>query len=171
MQVSAYFFGLRSQMFNNLGNSFVNTAFQIHRVGTSGHVLQTYTDNRLCQNRCRSRTVAGMVVGLGGNFLHQLGTHVCKRAFQFYFLSHRHAVFCDVGGTEFLFDNYITSLRTERNLYGVSQLIHALLQKVAGFHIKLNLFSHDVLFLFICFFLLGELGVKETKLIGFCLLF
>ena len=43
--------------------------FEVHRVGTRRYILQTDTDNRLCQNCCSFRTVTGIVVSLGSNFL------------------------------------------------------------------------------------------------------
>ena len=136
-------FRLGSDAFYDFSHRFVNTTFQVHRVGTRRYILQTDTDNRLCQNCCSCRTVTGIVVSLGSNFLNQLSTHVFKRASNFNFFSYRYTVFCNVRSTEFLFDDHITSLRTQCYFYCVSQFIHTFLQKVAGIHIVFNFFCHD----------------------------
>ena len=49
-----------------------------HRVGAGGHVAQTLADQRLGEHRRGGRPVAGHVVGLRGDFLHQLGAHVLE---------------------------------------------------------------------------------------------
>ena len=139
----AYFFSLFCDVGNNFGNGFVDTAFQIHRVCTGSHVLQTYADNRLSQNGGCRRTVAGIVVCLGSDFLNQLGTHVFKRVGQFDFLGYRYTIFRDVRSAEFLFDNHVTTFRAEGYLHGICQFVHAFLQQVAGIHIIFNYFCHS----------------------------
>ena len=47
-------------------------------VGTGGQVLQTLVDHGLGQQGSGGGAVAGHVVGLGGDFLHQLRAHVLK---------------------------------------------------------------------------------------------
>ena len=49
---------------NNVLHCLVDTTLQVHRIGTSGHVLQTLGHDGLCQDCCSSRTVAGIVAGL-----------------------------------------------------------------------------------------------------------
>ena len=52
-----------------------------------------------------------IVIGFRSNLFYQLSTHIFIRASQFDFFRNRHTIFCDVRSTEFLLDDYITSLR------------------------------------------------------------
>ena len=62
-----------------VGYGLVDTALQVHRVGTCGHVLHAYADDSLCQHRSGRRTVTGVVVGLRSHLLDHLGAHVGER--------------------------------------------------------------------------------------------
>ena len=59
------FLSLLLQVSHNCLYGLVDTAFQVHRVGACGHVLQTYADNLLSEDCSGSGTVTGLVVGLG----------------------------------------------------------------------------------------------------------
>ena len=63
-ELVTYSFRLSSDALYDFSYRFINTTFQVHRVGTCRYVLQTDTDNRLCQNCCSRRTVTGIIVCL-----------------------------------------------------------------------------------------------------------
>ena len=126
--VRAHLFGLCGDTLYDLGYGLVDTALQVHRVSTGGDVLQTYADDGLCQNGCGSRTVASLVVRLGGYLLNQLCAHVLVRAGQLDFLGHRHAVLGDLRCAKFLLDDHVATLGAERYFDCICQFVYALFQ-------------------------------------------
>ena len=48
--------------------------------------------------------------------------------------------------TEFLFDNYITTFRTQGYFHCVSQFVYTLLQFVTGINVEFNIFSHNSIY-------------------------
>ena len=108
------------QCFHYCVNSRFDTFFQDHGVGAGHYVLHTFADHGLGQQGGGGGTVAGYVVGLGGNFFHQLGAHVFKGVFQFNITGDGHAVIDDGGGTKFLFQYYVAAFRSQGNFYSIS---------------------------------------------------
>ena len=104
-----------------------------HGVGAGGHVLHALADEGLGQQGGGGGAVAGHVVGLGGDFLHQLGAHVLKGVFQLDFLGDGHAVVGDQGSAELLVQHHVAALGAQGDLYGICQLVDAGLQGLAGF--------------------------------------
>ena len=124
------------------GNSLVDTALEVHRVGTGGNVLEAYIDDGLCEDGGGGCAVAGLVARLGGNLLHELGAHILERVLEFDFASHGNAILSDVGSAEFLFDDYIASFGTECHFDSVCQSVNAILEFFASLDIEFYLFCH-----------------------------
>ena len=137
---------LLNEIYNSL-DSLVDTTLQIHWVGTGGNILQALGNDGLCQDGSSSRTVTSVVASLGGYALHQLGTGILEFVFQLDFLGYGHAVLGNLGSTELLLDDDITTLGAQCHLHCISQLIHAVLQQVAGFYIEFNIFCHNIFIL------------------------
>ena len=121
-------------------DSFINTALHSHRVYAGGHSLHAFTENGLRENSCGGGAVAGNVAGLRCDFLHHLRAHVFQGILEFDFLRDGHAVFCDLGGAEFLVENHVAALGTERDLDGVRQQIHPAQNDLAGLFTVYDLF-------------------------------
>ena len=107
-----------------------------HRVCAGSHVLQAFADDGLRHQGCRCGAVAGHIVGLGGNFLHQLCTHVFKGIFQLDLLGDGNTVVGDQGRTKFLIQHHIAPLGPQGNFDGICQLVYASFQGAAGFLTK-----------------------------------
>ena len=60
-------------------DGLLDALLQAHRVGPGGDVAHAVVDHRLGEHRGGGGAVTGDVVGLGGDFLHQLGAHVLER--------------------------------------------------------------------------------------------
>ena len=105
-------FGIILNEVYNFIDSLVDTALQIHWVGTGSHILQTFCNDSLCQDSCCCRTIAGIVSSLACHTLNELCTGILETVFKFYFLCYRNTIFCDLRSTEFLSKNYISPLRT-----------------------------------------------------------
>ena len=96
----------------------------------------------LSQQGCGGGAVTGYIVGLGGYFFNKLGTHVFKWILQFDFTGNGNTVINDVRSAEFLVKNYIAALRSQGNLYCISQLVNTLQESCPGFFIIKYFFSH-----------------------------
>src|SRR5690606_25995873 len=105
-------FRLTFQVLYDGRGSLVNTPLQIHGISSGSHVLQTFTDDGLSKNRGRGGTVTSHIRCFGGYFLYHLGTQIFNGVLEINFLGHRNTVFGDGWSTEFLFDDYVTTLRT-----------------------------------------------------------
>ena len=140
-------------MGNNGIYSLVDTAFQIHRICSCGHVFQTFCHNRLCQNGSRRGTVAGIVAGLRGHALYKLCARILKLVFQLYLFGHCYTVFCYLRCTEFLLYYHIAAFRSQGYFHCVGQFVYAFLQEVACLCFVFNFFCHNFecyLFVVIC---------------------
>ncbi len=142
LDVAAYFLSVGLDILDDGGYGLVDTAFEVHGVGPSGDVLQTGVDDGLSQNGSSGGAVASLVVGLRGNLLHHLGTHVLDAVLQFDFLSHGHTVLSHLGSTKFLVDNDIAAFRAEGYFYCVCQCINALAELFASVIIENYFFCH-----------------------------
>ncbi len=115
------------QSFDDFFHCEIDTAFQIHRICTCGHILQSFADNRLRKNRGCGRSITGNIGCLRCNFAHHLCSHVFDRIRQFHFLRNGHTVLCYGRCAELFIDHHVASLGTERHLYRVRKLIDAAL--------------------------------------------
>ena len=100
-------------------------------------------DHGLCQQGSGGGAVTGNIVGLGGNFLHQLRAHVLKGIGQLDFLGDADAVVGDEGSAVLLIQNYVAALGAKGDLNGIGQLIDAGLQSLAGFIAAHNELRHN----------------------------
>ena len=114
-----------------------------HGVGTGSQVLQALTDDGLSQQGGGGGTVAGHVVGLGGNFLDDLSAHVLEGVVQLDLLGNAHTVVGDEGSAKLLIQHHVAALGTHGDLHGISQLVDATLQSVTGFLAVANNLSHN----------------------------
>src|SRR5690606_15182443 len=94
-----------------------------HGVGAGRHVLQPLEDHRLGENGGGGGAVTGDVVGLGGDFLEELGAHVLVGIGQLDLLGDRDAVLGDDGGAVLPLQDDVAALGTERHLDGVGDSV------------------------------------------------
>ena len=105
------------------GRGLLDALAHGHRVGSGGHVAQPLTDERLREHRRGGRAVTGHVVGLGGDALDQLGTEIRERLGEFDLAGDGDTVVGDGGATEGLGQHDVPTLRAERDLDGVGELV------------------------------------------------
>ena len=103
----------RADLSDDLSDSLVDTALEVHRVGTCGDVLQPDTDDALGKDRSRGRTVTSIVIGLRSDLLDELSTHVLKWIFELDLLSYGDTVLGDVGCAVGLTEDDVATLRAE----------------------------------------------------------
>ena len=126
---------------NGLGDALLHD----DGVGAGGQVLQALVNDGLGQQSGGGGAVAGHVVGLGGDFLHQLGAHVLKGVLQLDLLGDGHAVVGDEGSAELLVQHHIAALGAQSDLNGIGQLVDAGLQSLAGLVAPLDQLRHNQL--------------------------
>ncbi len=141
--VVVHLLGILLDIVNDGIHGLVDTALQVHGVGSGGHVLQALGHDGLCQDGSGGGSVAGIVASLRGHALHELCTSVLEVVFELNLLRHGHAVLRNLGSAELLLNHHVAALRTKCHLNCVSQLIHAMLQQVAGFNIEFDIFCHN----------------------------
>ncbi len=134
---------------DDLLDGLLDAALEIHGVGAGRDVAETLTHHGLGQHGGGRGAVTGHVVGLGGDFLGELGAHVLPRVVQLDFLGDRDAVVRDRGGSPLLLQHDVPALRAERHLHGVGELVDARLETATGLFIETQLFrSHSESFPF-----------------------
>src|SRR6184192_460123 len=103
----------------------VDAALEVHRVAARGDGLQALAHDRLGEHGGGRGAIAGLVGGIGRDFLHHLRAHVLEFVLELDFLRDRHAVLGDGGGAEALLEHGIAALRAQSRLDGVGEDIHA----------------------------------------------
>ncbi len=103
-----------------------------------GDVAQTFADDGLRQHRRGGRAVAGDVVGLGRDFLHELRAHVLEDVGEFDFLRDRHAVVGDRRRTEFLVEDDVAAFGPERNFDRVGEDVRAAFERAPGVLVEIR---------------------------------
>ena len=107
--------------FDEGGGAGFEAALQAHRVRAGGDVLEAFLDDRLAEHGGGGGAVTGDVVGLGGDFLGELGTDVLERVFEFDVLGDGHAVVGDRGSAELLVEDDVAALGAEGDLDRVGE--------------------------------------------------
>ncbi len=141
--VIAYRLALGLEISHNGSNGFVDTLLQVHGVGAGGHVLEAHVDDGLGEDRRGGGTVTGLVVGLGGNLLHHLGTHVLERVLQLHFLGHGNTVLGDLRSTELLGNDYVAAFRAKRYFNCICKCICTVLHGGADVCIEFDFLCHS----------------------------
>src|SRR2546430_1330894 len=99
----------------------VDAALEVHRVAARGDGLQALAHDRLGEHGGGRGAIAGLVGGVGRDFLHHLRAHVLEFVLELDFLRDRHAVLGDGGGAEALIEHGIAALRAQSRLDGVGE--------------------------------------------------
>ncbi len=146
LEVVAHFLSHRAYACHNGSHSLVDTALEVHRVGTGSNVLKAYGYDSLSEHGGGGCSVAGIVAGLGGNFLHKLCAHVAERLFKLYLAGNAHTVLGDMGSAELLAYDNVAAFRAEGDLNGVGKSVDTLFELFASLDIEFNVFCHFVLY-------------------------
>jgi len=143
--VGGHLLGARLDVFDDLEHGLVDAALQIHRVHAGGDGLGALDADGLSQDGGGGGAVAGLVVGLGGDFADQLSAQVFELVGQLDFLGDGDAVLGRARRAERLFEDDVAALGTQRHLDGVGEDIDAAQHAVARVTGELDFFgSHDL---------------------------
>ena len=123
-------------------DGLLDAFFHLHGVDAGGHGLEPLLEDGFSEDGGGGGAVAGNVARLRGDFLHHLGAHVFVCLFQLNFLGDGDAVFGHCRRAERFLEDDVAALRSERDLHGAGQFLHAAAHRVAGFLIEGNHFCH-----------------------------
>src|SRR5690606_23123994 len=98
---------------------------------------------------CSRRTVTSLIVCLCADFANQLSACVFEVVFELDFFSDAYTIVDDLRRTEFLFQNHVTSSRTERDFNCISYVIDAALKRTASRFAIYNVLCHRRFLLFL----------------------
>ena len=87
-----------------------DAAPDLHRVGAVRDRVEPGLGDGARQHGGRGGAVAGLLVGVVGHVLHQLGAHVLELVLELHGLGHRHAVLGDLGGAPGALDDHVAAL-------------------------------------------------------------
>ena len=107
-------------------DSLVDAPLYTHWIDTRRNALHAFLGNRPSKYRCRSRSIASHVVGLGCDFLEKLGTHVLKRILELDFLSYRDSILRHRRRAVLLVEKDETSLRSKRRHDSLGDLLNTI---------------------------------------------
>src|SRR5699024_2608013 len=127
------------QLLDGRGDGLVDAALEVHRVHAGGHGLHALADQGLGQHGGGGGAVAGVVGGLGSDFLDHLRAHVLELVGQFDLLGDGHAVLGDRRGAEALLEHDVAALRAQGRLDGVGEHVHAADHAGAGVFTETNI--------------------------------
>ena len=115
-----------------------------HWIGASGDILHADLHHCLCEHSRGGGSVTCDVIGLGRNFLHELGAHVLELVFEFDFFCDRDTVVGDRWSTKLLVEHDVAALRPEGHFDRIGELVDTSLKGLTGVVIKLQNFCHVV---------------------------
>src|SRR5262249_27265403 len=130
---------LRLQVLADLLAGMLDAALDRHRVGARGDVLETVADDRLRENRCGRRAVAGDVVRRRGDLAHELRPLVLEDVFDLDLTRDRDAVVRNRRRAELLVQHDVATLRAKGDLDRRRQDVHAALERAPGILVELQL--------------------------------
>ena len=128
---------------DGLVDGLFDAALDGHRVGAGGYHAQALAHDRLGEQRGGRRAVTGDVVGLGRDFLDELGAQVLEDVLELDLASDGHAVVGDRRGAELLVEHHVAALGAEGDLHGVGERVHTALERAPGFVVILEFLSQD----------------------------
>jgi hypothetical protein len=125
-------------------HGLVDAALQVHRVHAGGHVLHAFAHDGLGQHGGGGGAVAGVVAGLGSDFLDHLRAHVLELVLELDLLGDRDTVLGDGGGAERALEHHVAALGAQGDLDRVGQDVHAFDHAVTGVGTEDDVFSCHV---------------------------
>ena len=133
--------GLAERVVDGL-DGLVDAALEVHRVGAGRDGAQALVDHGLGDDGGGRRAVTGDVVGLGGDFLGELGAEVLERVVELDLTGDGDAVVGDRRGAPLLVEDDVAALGAERHLDGVGERVDAALEGSTGVLVELQDLGH-----------------------------
>lgn len=100
-----------------------DSAADLHRVRPFADVVEALLGDGPRQHRGCGRTIAGLLVGVVGHVLHQLGADVLVPVLQVDAFSHGHAVLGDLWTSPALLDDDGSTLRNQEEYWSLSSSV------------------------------------------------
>src|SRR5690606_5906082 len=137
--------GQLRQLLGHAGDRGFDTPLQGHRVGAGGDVAQPFLYQRLSRHGGGGGAVTSHVVGLLRDLLDQLRTDLLVRLLELDLLRDAHTVVGDGGSTPLLLKYDVATLRAQRHLDGIGEVVHAPLKAAARLLVERDHLGHTAL--------------------------
>ena len=113
-----------------------------HGVGAGRDVLEAFADDGLAEDGGGGGAIASDVVGLGGDFLGELGAHVLEGVAELDLLGDGDAIVNDEWGAVFAVENDAAAAGAEGDSEGLGEDVDAHLERASGLFVKNDLLRH-----------------------------
>ena len=145
LQVGAYLHALLLQILDDDLDSLIDTSLDFQWGSTGCDVLKSNADDALGEDSSGGGPISGVVIGLRGYLLDQLGSHILIRILQLDLLGYGYTVLGDVGSAKLAIQDHVASLWSESRLNRIGELVDTILQEGPCLSAVLDLLSHIVL--------------------------
>src|SRR6266542_1862338 len=122
----------------------LDAALEPQRVGAGGHVAEPLVHQRLRQHGGGGGAVTGDVVGLGRDFLGELGPEVLVVVLELDLLGDRHTIVVDGGRAPLLVEHDVATLGAECHPHHIGELVDTRLQRAPRLGVEQQLLWHWV---------------------------
>src|SRR6266536_579122 len=122
----------------------LDAALEPQRVGAGGHVAEPLVHQRLRQHGGGGGAVTGDVVGLGRDFLGELGPEVLVVVLELDLLGDRHTIVGDGGRAPLLVEHDVATLGAECHPHHIGELVDTRLQRAPRLGVEQQLLWHWV---------------------------
>lgn len=109
------------KVLNNLLDGEGDTSSKIHGVHSGSDRFASFLEDGSSQNGGSGGTITSLIIGLTGNLLNKSSSQIFHFVGEFDGLGNGNSVLGDLGGTESLFNNDISSLWSQSNLDSISK--------------------------------------------------
>mmetsp|Transcript_80850 Transcript_80850/g.168729 ORF Transcript_80850/g.168729 Transcript_80850/m.168729 type:complete len:618 (+) Transcript_80850:65-1918(+) len=125
--------GLRSEVLQDHLHSLIHTSLDVHGVHASGNGLASFSEDRSREDRGSGGAIAGNIVRLARDLLHELGANVDHgERLQVDGLRNCHTILGHLGGAEGLLDDHISALGSHGDRNGIGQPVATLQHEGSG---------------------------------------
>ena len=136
--------GLVLESLDDLFDSHLDASAQVHWVHASGDRFAAFLEDGASENGGSGGTVAGLVVGLGGDLLDEVGSDVVEAVAELDVLGDGDTILGDLRHAESSVENDVPPTGTEGDLHSVSEHIAALEHESARISSEFDILTSEV---------------------------
>ena len=135
---------LVSEALNDLLDSHLNATSQIHWVHAGGDRFAALLEDGTSENGGGRGAITGLIVGLAGNLLDEVGTDVVVAIAELDVLGNSDTILSDLGSAKSSVEDDIATAGSESDLDSVSEHIAALKHESAGFSTEFDILTGEI---------------------------
>jgi len=125
-------------------DSHLNASAQVHGVHASGNRFAALLEDSSGENSGSCGSVTGLVVGLAGNLLNEVGADVVVSVRELDVLSNGNTILGNLGDSEASVEHDVATAGAKSNLHGIGKHVAAFEHKGTGLSAELDFLSGEV---------------------------